>query len=85
MGKFIRVRKSSGSSVLLKLESIYCVQGDSGDPCSWIHVKGADDRETMIETVHTIDEIQAALDGEIELVPREPVQQPKRDDGEFRI
>ena len=84
MSKFIMLQPTAGTRFLLREDSIHSVEMSTGK-ASRVITSDAGGNVDSYTVAHTIDEIHAAIEGEIELVPRQPVQQPKRDDGEFRI
>ena len=89
MSKFIMLQPVGGNPFLLRVKDIHAVEmvvgKANGRTASRVTAVDAGGKRDYLTVAHTIDEIQAAIEGEIELVPRQPVQQPKRDDGEFRI
>ena len=85
MSEFIRFATAEGVDMLLRIDSIFCIQGKSDTGPTYVYAQDAGGNEEMFTVNQGIDEIQAALDNKSELVPRQPVQRPRRDDGEFRI
>jgi hypothetical protein len=85
MTKFIRLKTTAGNHVLIHTRYIQSVTSDSnGNNCT-VYVAGGVETDDLYAVIHTLDEIQAAIDGEIDLVQRKPVRQPKFDDGHFTL
>jgi hypothetical protein len=85
MKRFIRIKATTGNCVMVNTRYIQTVVANPDGTGCVVYVAGGVESDDFYEVDYSMDEIQAAIEGEIELVPRQPVQQPKRDDGEFRI
>ena len=85
MSKFIRLKTTAGDQILVHAHYIQSVMGDAeGNNCI-IYIAGGVEQDDYYKVIHTVDEIQAAIEGEIDLVQRKSVQQPKFDDGQFTL
>ena len=85
MSRFIRVKTINDLDIMIRTTAIFTIAKSNMAKHTFITAEDACGNREQFVVDHSMDEIQAALEGEIELVPRQPVQQPKRDDGECTI
>ena len=85
MSKFIRFKTINDLDIMIRTTAIFTIAKSDMAKHTFITAEDACGNREQFIVDHTMDEIQAMIEGEIELVPRQPVQQPKRDDGECRI
>ena len=85
MSHFIRLKTINNLDVMIRTTAIFTIAKSNAAKHVYITAEDACGNREQFVVDHSMDEIQAAIEGEIDLVPRQPVQQPKRDDGEFRL
>jgi hypothetical protein len=85
MSKFIRLKTINNLDVMIRTSAIFTIAKSDMAKHTWITAEDACGNREQFIVDHTMDEIQAMIDGEIDLVQRKPVRQPKCDDGQFTL
>jgi hypothetical protein len=81
MTKFIRMKTTAGNQILTHTRYIQSVIGDAeGNNCT-VYVAGGVETDDWYKVTHTVDEIQAMIEGDTQAIQ----QQPKFDHGPFNL
>lgn len=77
MSRFIRVKTINDLDIMIRTTAIFTIAKSDMAKHVFITAEDACGNREQFVVDHTMDEIQAALEGEIELVPRQPLPEPE--------